>query len=271
VLFDEDDIKEGLPKAVAAVKKLSKVNSDINLEAVVADINSSNILEMCSDMDIILDGTDNFNTRYLINDASIKLGIPWIYGGAIGSTGMTYTIIPGVTPCFRCIFNEIPPLGAIDTCDTVGVLNSITNIVASLQSTEAIKYLAGKQKELIEGLRFIDVWNGDYEVIPLTANSNCQVCKLNDFSFLNNNNIDEAVFLCGSNSVQINYNNKEILIDNIFNRLKNNGIDVKKNIFYLKFKINNTQVTLFNDGRAIMKGITDLSEAKNIYAKYIGA
>lgn len=269
ILFDEEDIKDNLPKVIAAEYKLKKINSNITIESIIKDVNSSNIENICKDMDLILDATDNLNIRYLINDVSIKLNIPWIYGAVIGSTGMTYTIIPKETPCFRCIMPNIPPAGAIDSCDLVGVLNSIVSIIASMQSTEAIKLLIGKKEALIKGLRYIDVWNNDYETIEISSKSDCMACSNEEFEFLNSN-MQDAIFLCGKDSVQVNPMNKNISTDIIINKLEDQGIKVKKNKFFLKFEAEGVAFTLFYDGRAILKNISDTVKAKVIYGKYIG-
>ena len=177
VLFDEEDVEYNLPKAIAAENKLKKINSSITIEAVVAKLDSINIEDYCRGMDIIIDGTDNFKTRYLINDTSIKLNIPWIYGGVIGSTGMVHTTIPHKTPCLRCMFPEIPETGSFETCHTKGVLNSITSIVGSLESTEAIKVLLGKSEDVIKGLQYIDIWKNEFELLDLEINKDCIYCS----------------------------------------------------------------------------------------------
>ncbi len=269
ILFDEEDIENNLPKVIAAEYKLKKINSSITMDSIIKDVNSSNIVGICKDMDLILDATDNLNIRYLINDVSIKLNIPWIYGAVIGSTGMTHTIIPKETPCFRCIMPNIPPAGSIDSCDLVGVLNSIVNMIASMQSTEAIKLLIGKREAIIKGLRYIDVWNNDFETIEISNKDNCPACGNNEFEFLNRDSKD-AIFLCGKDSVQINPMNGEIYSNNIIDRLEARGIEVIKNKFFLKFEVEDITFTLFYDGRAILKNISDTTQAKILYGKYIG-
>ena len=269
ILFDEEDIANHLPKAVAAVEKLRKVNSTITLESLVTDVNARNIEKICRDMDLILDATDNFNIRYIINDASIQLNIPWIYGGAVGSIGMVHTIIPGQRPCLRCIFPEVPAAGAVETCDIAGVLNGTTNIVASLQSTEGLKVLTGQLDQLIPGIRYIDIWNNDIEIIDIRRKEDCPACQGRDFEFLRKEK-EDAIYLCGKDSVQINPLNNEIVTERIIERLENIGIEVKQNAFYLRFMVEGIQFTLFYDGRAILKNISDISKAKSLYAKYIG-
>lgn len=269
LLFDEEDINENLPKAIAAKRKLERINSDIVIDTEVVDVNSRNIEKLCSGMDIILDATDNFSTRYLINDIAVKLNIPWIYGGVIGSMGMLASIIPEVTPCFRCFMPKPPASGSVDTCDTVGVLNGITNIVASFQSNEALKILTDNEKSLIDGLLYIDIWNSDFEYIKPSRKKDCKACGNKDFEFLKRTE-EEAISLCGKNSVQINPFSREISVDNIINKLESMDIEAKKNSFFLKFEIEDIKFTLFYDGRAILKGVTDLNKARTLYSKYIG-
>ncbi|MFZ5968418.1 MAG: ThiF family adenylyltransferase [Bacillota bacterium] len=269
LLYDEEDIKNNLPKVIAAENKLKKINSSIRIESIITDVNSKNAAAVCEGMDVILDATDNFNTRFLINDVSVKLGIPWIYGGAIGSTGMIHTIIPGKTPCFRCIFPDIPPAGAADTCDTVGVLNSITNIIASLQSTEALKLLTGNMEEIIKEIRYLDIWQNVHENISMSKKESCKTCGKNDFEYLNNDS-EDAIYLCGKDSVQVNPMNQSISVNQIIERLNGLDIAVRKNPYYLKFTYEDVQFTLFYDGRAILKNIADVTKARSLYARIIG-
>ncbi|WP_207645763.1 ThiF family adenylyltransferase [Geosporobacter ferrireducens] len=269
ILFDEEDLQNNLTKAAAAAQKLRKINSSIEIEEIIADVNPRNIEKFCQGMDLIMDATDNFNTRFLINDTSVKLRIPWIYGGAVSSMGMTHTIIPGETPCFRCIMPKVPPAGTADTCDLVGVLNGTVNVVASFQSVEAIKLLIGKKDALIKGSRYIDIWDNHYEILDHSIREDCPACQRKNFTYLQNNT-EDAVYLCGQDSIQINPVNSSIDADNIIKRLETMGIRVLKNAFFLRFNIENVQFTLFHDGRAILKNTTDIAQAKSLYAKYIG-
>lgn len=268
-LYDEEDIANNLPKAIAARNKLVKVNSDVVINDIVTDVNAVNIESMCGGIDLILDATDNFHTRYLINDISIKLKIPWIYGGVLGSTGMTYTIIPDETPCFRCIHPEMPAIGSVETCDTAGVLNTIVNIIASMQSTEAIKYLVGKKEDIIKKLRYMNIWSSNYQEIPVNHNEECKTCSNHKYEFSDNKQ-QEIVFMCGSNSIQVNPTSRDMSIHGILEKLDRNNLSYKKNSYYIKFIVEGVQITLFYDGRAIMKNITETDKAKSLYAKYIG-
>lgn len=269
ILFDEEDIENNLPKSVAAVNKLKKINSSITIESVLTDVNSKNIESLCSGMDVIMDATDNLQTRYLINDISIKFNIPWVYGGAIGSSGMVHTIIPHETPCLRCMFPEIPPIGSTETCDTVGVLNSITSIVASMQSMEAIKILLDKKESVIKGLQYLDIWSNEYDLIDLNIDKDCIACGENKYDFLDRAT-DEAVYLCGKNSIQINPLQKNVSVEDIITRLKSLQIDVKQNAYYIKFTVEDVIFTLFYDGRAILKNTADINRASSLYARYVG-
>src|SRR5436189_5553328 len=187
VLFDEHDVAENLPKAEAAARKLSAINSTVHVEPVVTDIDRTNILELVEDADLILDGTDNFEIRYLINDVAVKLGKPWVYGGCIGSHGQTMTILPGETPCLRCVFEAAPAPGEAGTCETAGVLSPIVNIVASFQATEAIKILTGHVEQINRELLYFDVWENTQrkiKVAPLFGKVDCPCCRQRRFEWL---------------------------------------------------------------------------------------
>lgn len=269
ILFDEDDIKNNLPKVIAAKRKLEKINSSITIEAIIEDVNSKNILDICKGFDLILDATDNMRTRYLINDISVKLNIPWVYGGVVASSGMVHSIIPNITPCLKCLFPNEPPIGSVDTCDTVGVLNPITSVVASIESMEALKILTENQDKILKGLLYIDLWENEFQYMDISISVECEVCKNKDFKHLDTK-MDEASILCGKNSIQINPLQKSVSMDNIKDRLDNLSIEWKHSKFFLKFTVENVQFTLFNDGRAILKNIDDINKAKTLYYKYIG-
>lgn len=268
-LFDEEDIADNLPKVIAAKRKLEKINSSIIIEAIIEDVNSKNIIDICKDFDLILDATDNMQTRYLINDVSIKLNIPWVYGGVIASSGMIHTIIPNKTPCLKCLFPNEPPIGSTDTCDTVGVLNPITSVVSSIESMEALKLLTDNEDKILKGLLYIDLWDNEFQYMDVSISGECKVCNSHEFNHLDSK-IDEASILCGKDSVQINPMQKSISMDSIKNRLDNLNIDWKQSKFFLKFTVEDVQFTLFNDGRAILKYVNDMNRAKTLYYKYIG-
>ena len=271
VLFDEEDIRKGLPKAIAAYEKLKYINSEIRIEPIVGDLTPENIERLIKDVDIILDGTDNFETRFLINNACIKHNIPWIYGGVVSTLGMSATIIPGETPCFQCLVSEMPQPGTLPTCDTVGVLGTVVNIIASIECTEAIKILTDQKESLLRKLIYIDPWNGRWNFYDFKdVNSHCTVCNDKNFIYLEKRKGSHATSLCGQNSVQISVFSKEpVQFPNIAKRLEAIG-DVSYNDYMLKLKIDSYEFVLFRDNRTIIKGTSDISLAKNLFSKYIG-
>ncbi len=270
-LFSESDAKEKLPKAVAANKRLAEINSEIEVEAVVADVNHSNIENLIEDCDLILDGTDNFQTRYLINDVCVKLKKTWIYGAAVSSYGVTMTIIPNVTPCLRCIFEEMPGAGSSPTCDTAGVIQPIISTISAVQTTEALKILTGNFDKLHESLLQFDVWQNDWRKIKLgRPNADCKTCGQRGFEFLEAENTEFSAVLCGRNAVQISPP-KPTQIDllNLAEKLKNLGA-VKQNEYLLRLTVGDFELTVFQDARAIIRGTDDVSVARSLYAKFVG-
>ncbi|SFH68873.1 adenylyltransferase and sulfurtransferase [Planctomicrobium piriforme] len=274
VLYDETDVAERLPKAVAAARKLERINSDVVIEPHVADLSAGNILELLRGADVILDGTDNFETRFLVNDAAVELGIPWVHAGCVGSHGQIMTILPGQTPCLRCLMPSPPPPGGSETCDTAGVIGPAVNIVASLQVVDALKILTG-QRELIQPvLSIVDVWTGSLRQMQLGGlnPSQCPCCGGTERLWLHGQQGSQSVILCGRNSVQIAPAGAvQFDFTSLANRLASLGA-VKANPFLLTFRPSdsNCEMTLFRDGRAIIGGTEDLSEARSLYARYIG-
>ncbi len=205
ILFDEEDIARELPKAVAAAERLRKVNSQVEIEPIVADVNPGNVEEIIGDVDLVLDGTDNFETRFLVNDACVKHSIPWVYGAVIVTYGMTMVIIPHRTPCFRCFLAEMPAPGSTPTCDMAGVLGPAVNIVASLEVTEALKLLIGKEEALHGQLIYVDAWTGTLERLELEKRDDlCPACDLGQFEFLEASVGSYLTSLCGREAVQVN-------------------------------------------------------------------
>lgn len=275
ILFDEDDIAANLPKAQAATNKLRRINPDVTIEAEVTDVNPDNIERLSEGMDVILDGTDNFETRFLINDYAVKTSTPWVYGAVIGATGLCLTIVPHETPCLRCIFEEAPPPEMNPTCDTAGVLGSTVNLVASLQAIEAMKLLIGKKEEINRHLVHIDAWSGRFvnmNVQSSLENGNCPCCKKGEYDYLSGKFSSSAVTLCGRNAVQIiNPGIKRIDFSLIAKKLEPVvTTPVKQNPYMLKANIDGYEFTLFPDGRAIIKGTDDGEKAKSLYARYFG-
>ncbi|GIW89282.1 MAG: molybdopterin biosynthesis protein MoeB [Isosphaeraceae bacterium] len=273
ILFDEEDVASNLPKAEAAARKLRAINSEVVVEAVVADIDHTNILELVSDVDLILDGTDNFETRYLINDAAVKLGKPWIFGGVIGSEGQTMTIRPGLTPCLRCVIETSPPPGMTPTCETAGVLGPAVAVVASFEAVEAIKLLAGKLEALNTELIMIDVWDWAFRRLKIAAlkdRVDCPTCKHRTFEWLDGKQGSHTTTLCGRNAVQVAAPRGHRLdFAELAARLSGAG-EVRHNAFMLRFAADGYEFTVFPDGRAIIKGTNDVAKARTLYAQYVG-
>ncbi len=270
ILFDEEDIERGLPKAIAAAEKLRKVNSQVEIEPLVADVHHRNVEEIIVDMDLVLDGSDNFETRYLINDACVKHDTPWIYGGAVGSYGMTMNIIPYQTPCLRCLFVQIPPPGTTPTCDTAGILGAVPALIGAIEANEALKLLTGKGR-LSEGLIYIDLWENIFEVFQVARQEEtCPACGQGKFEFLEAKEVAMVTSLCGRNAVQITpVTEVTISLPALAQRLQAIG-EVTFNEFMLRFRVNEYLVTIFPDARAIIRGTSDETVARNLYAKYIG-
>jgi len=268
VLFDEDDIENDLPKAIAAEQHLKKVNSSIEIEGIVADVNHANIEGFVYDADVILDGLDNFQTRLLINDASLKHNIPWIYGAAISSLGMTMTIIPHETPCFRCVSTNRTGEGITLTCDTAGVTSPAPFIIGSLQAVEAMKILVGAE-EVNRQLIIIDVWKDTFNHLKIGPRPDCPACH-GKYEFLEGKFEIRTTILCGQNAVQVsNPDAGQVSLEELAVRLKPIG-DVNYNEFMLRFLTETDEMVIFPDGRAIVRNTNDEALARGLYAKYIG-
>ncbi|MBB5173130.1 ThiF family adenylyltransferase [Texcoconibacillus texcoconensis] len=267
MLFDEDDVAQSLPKAVAAEKKLKRINSSIDIEGIVTDVNAKNIESLMEDVDLVVDGTDNFQTRYVLNDACYKAGIPFLYGGAVSSRGMYALLIPGETPCLRCLIPDGGSGG--QTCDTVGVLAPVVDIVASHQVVEALKWLTGHKERLNQSLQTFDVWRNDrYPLLVQHARSNCPTCQQKDYPSLQYET-DEVTTLCGRDTVQISHTDAYNL-DEWASRLEPIA-NVQKTPFLLRATLESGEVlVLFPDGRTLVQGTEDQARAKNIFARYIG-
>jgi len=270
-LFNEADAEARLPKAAAAKIRLAAINSAIEIEAVVADVNYSNVEDLIKDCDLILDGTDNFQTRYLVNDACVKHDKTWIYGAAVSSYGATMTIQPNITPCLRCIFEEMPNAGTSPTCDTAGVIQPIINSISAVQTTEALKILTGNFDALHKSLLQIDVWRSDWRKIKLGApNADCRTCGLNNYEFLEAATNDFSAVLCGRDAVQIAPPKPTVLdLETLAGKLKNLGA-VKQNEYLLRLTVGEYELTVFRDARAIIRGTDDVSTARSLYARFVG-
>ena len=271
-LYNEQDAKAHLPKVIAAEKKLREINSSVDIESVIADLNLDNAENLLKDVDVIIDGTDNYLTRYLINDVAVKFSIPWVHGAAVSSRGMFSVIIPGKTPCYRCIFPTVP-LGMGETCDTIGVLSPITDIIGSFQAIEVLKLLVGGRSN--PNLEQLDIWDNSSLQMDLSEgkNSDCPTCVKHKFEFLDRTSGQQVSFtsLCGRDTVQINPRKKiEIDLSETADRLRKSGM-VSGNSFLLRFTTDDgLSMVIFKDGRVLVHGTNNIVEAKSFYTKYLG-
>ncbi|MFO0951294.1 MAG: ThiF family adenylyltransferase [Isosphaeraceae bacterium] len=274
ILFDEQDVADNLPKAEAAARKLRAINSAVKVEAVVTDIDHTNILDLVSDADLILDGTDNFETRYLINDAAVKLKKPWIFGGVIGSEGQTMTILPGKTPCLRCVIETSPPPGMTPTCETAGVLGPAVAVIASFEAVEAIKVLSSAHDALNTELIMVDLWDWSFrrlKIAGLLGKVDCPCCGRGQYEWLSGEVGSHTTTLCGRNAVQVAHRrNQPLIFTELAERLRPLG-EVRHNNFMLRFSTDGYEFTVFPDGRAIIKGTNDVAKARTLYAQYVGS
>ncbi len=275
VLFDEHDVTDRLPKAVAAAEKLRRINSQVTIDPIVADIDHTNILGLVQGMDLILDGSDNFELRFLINDAALETGIHWIYAGVIGSHGQVMPIFPGESACLRCLIDRLPDPGTTETCDTAGVIAPAVQVVASLEAVDALKILSGQTEKVARILTYVDVWEGTFRRLnigDLREKSDCPACKKGERSWLSGQQGSQTSVLCGRNAVQVSPPRRGLVaFEELAERLKEAG-DVHFNAYLLRLAPFNTsyELTLFRDGRAIIKGTEDLGVARAVYSRYIG-
>lgn len=264
-LFDQCDVEQGLPKSVAAARKLALINSDIRIEPVVADLVPENACDLLGESDLILDGADNFETRYLINDYAVSRARPWIYGAAVGSYGISMAVVPAKTACLRCVYAQ-PPAGVQPTCETAGVLGPVTALIASLQTSEAMKILCGAEPS--RKITTVDVWTGEIrQVAQPGPQEQCPACGLREFHYLDGK-ARAPVSLCGRNAVQIHERARPLDLRELAARLAPLGV-VRANEFALRFEIAPYLLTVFPDGRAIVKGTTDVGVARSLYARYV--
>jgi molybdopterin/thiamine biosynthesis adenylyltransferase len=274
VLYDEQDVASGLPKAIAAKNRLEQINSQIKIEAIVADVDQRNVGQLVQDVDLITDGTDNFEIRYLLNDAAIYWRLPWIYGGCIGAVGQSMTILPGETPCFRCLHPEPPPPGTLETCDSAGILAPIVNVIASIQACESLKILTGHRDAVCRELQVFELWDNRIRQIKLDAlheHNQCPACVKRKFEWLTGERGSHTAVLCGRNAVQLSFPQRvSISLEALEAKLQGIG-RVTRNPYLLRLTVQACQITVFPDGRAIINGTEDVAEAKTLYARYIGA
>jgi adenylyltransferase/sulfurtransferase len=274
VLFDEQDVADGLPKAIAAANKLGRINSEVQVEPVVADASHQNIAALAADVDVIADGTDNFATRFLLNDFAVKNKKPWVYGGCIGAEGQTMTILPNETACLACLMTDVPPPGTTPTCDTAGIIGPIIGVIASIEASEALKILSGHREAASRRLTIVDLWDNQVRTVDLTRvreNSDCQVCKHHKFTWLGGERGSTSAVLCGRNAVQLSAPaGTSVSFDDIADRLTPLG-SVQRNAFLLRFPVDQYVLTVFRDGRTIVSGTDDIATARTLHARYIGA
>jgi adenylyltransferase/sulfurtransferase len=273
VLYDEADVQSGLPKAILAQRKLQQINSQVIVEAIVADVDYRNIESLVDGMQVIVDGTDNFETRFLLNDTSLAHRIPWIYGGCIGSEGQTMTIVPGQTACLRCLMRESPPPGTTPTCDTAGILGPVVNVIGSYQACEAIKILSGNVAAVNHALYVFEMWDNRMRQISLASlreARDCPACTGGEYPWLQGARGSQSAVLCGRNAVQLRFPvTSKTDLDQLANKLSSVGT-VTHNPFLLRLEVDDYRITVFADGRAIIGGTDDVAEAKSVHARYIG-
>lgn len=276
VLFDEQDLADQLPKSIAAARKLNLINSQVTIEPHVADVAPANVLALAQGVDLILDGTDNFETRFLLNDVSLELGIPWVYGGCIGSHGQVLPIFPGETACLRCLMEDVPGPGTTETCDTAGILGPTVNMIASLQAVQALKILAGRRDQVETSLHILDVWDGTLRkmsVKSLREQGRCPACHQAERAWLHGDRASQTTVLCGRNAVQFSPPDKRaIALPELADKLRASG-KVTVNPFLIRLVVENGayELTIFSDARAIIKGTDDPTVAKSLYARYVGS
>ena len=278
-LFEESDAQEALPKAVAAQRRLRAINSGVSVEGIIADAGPKNAEELLRGFPIILDGTDNFETRLLLNDVAVHLDVPWIYAAVVSSYGVTLTVRPGQTACLACVLESASPsgsegelpsaAGAEDTCDTVGVLGSAAGVIASIEAAEAMKLLLGRAESAGGRLVSFDVWSGRFQSVGVARNPECRACARRDFRYLEGD-AQPHLTMCGRDSVQIHERRRQLDLVALGRRLAPTVAEVRENGFLLRFRVPPYEMTVFADGRAIIKGTRDTSVARSLYARYIG-
>lgn len=273
ILFDEADARALLPKAEAAAAKLRAVNSGVAIEGIVEDLTPDSMERLAAGMDVIVDGTDNFETRFLLNDYAVRESVPWIYGAAVGSYGVTMTVLPGEGPCLTCVFESAPPPGSAPTCDTAGILASAAVTIASLEAAEAIKLLAGRRDASATGITIVDVWEARFDRLQATRRTDppCATCVERSFPHLAGRGMSQTTTLCGRNSVQVSPPaGSRIDLEALAARLSAVG-SIERNRFLLRAKVEGVELTVFGDGRAIVSGTQESDRARALYARYVGA
>ncbi|HDR8182890.1 TPA: thiazole biosynthesis adenylyltransferase ThiF [Bacillus thuringiensis] len=271
-LYAESDVENNLPKAVAAKKRLAEINREVRVKALVQDVTAEELEELVTNVDVMIDATDNFETRFIVNDIAQKHYIPWIYGACVGSYGLSYTILPSKTPCLSCLLQSIPLGGA--TCDTAGIISPAVSLVVSHQVTEALKLLVEDYESLRDGLVSFDVWKNEYSCMNVQKlrKHNCPSCGENAiYPYLNKENTSKTAVLCGRNTVQIRPPHKEEMdFERYKELLKDRVNDLNVNPYLLSFSVEEKRLVAFKDGRVLVHGTKDISEAKTMYHRYFG-
>jgi molybdopterin/thiamine biosynthesis adenylyltransferase len=270
-LFDEDDAARGLPKAAAAEARLREINSEVAVRGVVADLAADNAAELLEGADLVLDGTDNFETRFLLNDVCLRAQIPWVYGACVGAYGLALMVRPRISPCLRCVLEEMPGPGG-PTCDTVGVVAPVVHVVSGLQAAEALKLLAGRAEDLLPGVVSVDLWKGRFEVMDLAGRAPwCPACTEGRYDYLAAGTGTGSAVLCGRDAVQVRPpRGTRVDLPALAGRLSASG-DVAANDHLVRFRVPGTEMVVFGDGRAIVKGVKNAAQARSIYARYVGS
>jgi adenylyltransferase/sulfurtransferase len=269
-LFEEEDVARGLPKAVAAERKLRRINSEVRVTGIVADLDADTAPALVHEADLVLDGTDNFETRFLVNDLCVQAGIPWVYGACVSSYGLALLVRPKITPCLRCVLEEMPPPGSGPTCDTAGVVAPIVHVVAGIQSGEALKVMAGRTDDLLRGIVTVDLWAGIFDIVDLSRRKpSCPACTEGRFDYLRPT--EAAAVLCGRDAVQLRAAaGTTIDLPRLAERLSPVG-EVSSNEYLVRFSAKDAEMVVFRDGRAIVKGVRDTARARILYSKYVGS
>jgi molybdopterin-synthase adenylyltransferase len=269
-LFEEEDARRGLPKAVAAEARLRRLNSEVRVRGRVADVSPENAGELVGEADLVLDGTDNFETRYLLNDVCVRARIPWVYGACVGSYGLALLVRPGRSPCLRCVLGDRPATGQAPTCDTAGVVAPIVQVIAGIQAAEAMKVLSRRTESLLPGLMTVDLWAGTFDAMDLRGVApSCPACTAGRFEYAEAP-ADAAGVLCGRDAVQLRAAaGTRVDLATLASRLRAAGT-VVSNEYLVRFQVPGVDLVVFGDGRAIVKGVSDVAQARSVYAKYVG-
>lgn len=270
-LYDEEDARAGRPKALAAARRLRRLNAQVEIREQILDVNADTVEPLIEGADLVLDGSDNFEVRYLLNEACVKHGIPWIYGGVLGTYGLTAAIVPGETPCLRCLLGPMPPPGAVATSETAGILGTIVAVIAALEVTEGLKILMDRREELLHSLVMIDVWHGDFERAAVQkGEAPCPVCDEGRYELLQAELGSTATVLCGRQAVQVRPRPARPLdLEALARRLSAVG-PVEADEYLVRLDVGDKQLTIFADGRAIVKGTDDPAQARSLYARFVG-